>query len=110
MYSRFFNEECSGFERNGYCNLMFLKGQQELANLKLRTQRYLLLNEVYEMLGMKPTKAGAVVGWLYDEKNPTGDNYVDFGIQDIVDQQILLDFNVDGYILDGVVSRKLMEA
>lgn len=120
-YARFFKEGCSGFERNGHYNLMFLKGQQELANLKLRTQRYLLLNEVYEMLGMKPTKAGAVVGWLYDEKNPTGDNYVDFGIynlgkeelariQDSVDQQILLDFNVDGYILDGAVSRKLMEA
>ena len=119
-YARFFKEGCSGFERNGHYNLMFLKGQQELANLKLRTQRYLLLNEVYEMLGMKPTKAGAVVGWLYDEKNPTGDNYVDFGIynlgkeelariQDSVDQQILLDFNVDGYILDGAVSRKLME-
>ena len=120
-YARFFKEGCSGFERNGRYNLMFLKGQQELANLKLRTQRYLLLNEVYEMLGMKPTKAGAVVGWLYDEKNPTGDNYVDFGIynlgkeelariQNSVDQQILLDFNVDGYILDGAVSRKLMEA
>lgn len=120
-YARFFKEGCSGFERNGRYNLMFLKGQQELANLKLRTQRYLLLNEVYEMLGMKPTKAGAVVGWLYDEKNPTGDNYVDFGIynlgkeelariHDSVDQQILLDFNVDGYILDGAVSRKLMEA
>ena len=40
-YARFFKEGCSGFERNGHYNLMFLKGQQELANLKLRTQRYL---------------------------------------------------------------------
>ena len=61
------------------------------------------------MLGIPKTKAGHVVGWIYDEKNPVGDNYVDFGIYDLYNERsrafvngyertILLDFNVDGNI------------
>ena len=63
------------------------------------------------MLGIPATKAGQIVGWIYDEKHPVGDNFVDFGIYDYNDQRkrmfvnghersILLDFNVDGNILD----------
>ena len=65
------------------------------------------------MLGIPVTKAGQVVGWIYDEKNPVGDNYVDFGIfnihrepsRDFVngrEPSVLLDFNVDGNILDMI--------
>ena len=63
------------------------------------------------MLAIPRTKAGQVVGWIYDEKHPIGDSFVDFGIIDINDERkrafmngyernILLDFNVDGNILD----------
>ena len=63
------------------------------------------------MLGIDRTAAGQQVGWIYDEKNPIGDNYVDFGIYDGnrernrafvngYERTILLDFNVDGYILN----------
>ena len=63
------------------------------------------------MLAIPRTKAGQVVGWIYDKKHPIGDNFVDFGIIDINDERkrafmngyernILLDFNVDGNILD----------
>lgn len=89
-------------------NLFFLKKAESFANDKLRINGYLFLNEVYEMLGIPKTKAGQVVGWVYDEKNPVGDNYVDFGLykdnlsySDFVngyDPAILLDFNVDGNI------------
>ena len=62
------------------------------------------------MLGIDRTKAGNIVGWIYDEKHPVGDNFVDFGIyvldnekaRDFVngrERSILLDFNVDGDIL-----------
>ena len=71
----------------------------------------MFLNEAYDQLGIPRTKAGAVVGWVYNEKDPVGDNYIDFGIYDPKDEKardfvngyervILLDFNVDGYILD----------
>ena len=50
-------------------------------------------------------------GVVYDKKNPIGDNYVDFGIYNTskeanrnfvngYERTILLDFNVDGNILD----------
>ena len=43
----------------------------------LRARGHLFLNEVYEMLGMPHTPAGAVCGWIKD--SATGDGYVDFG-------------------------------
>lgn len=91
-------------------NLMFLKAQQNYANDKLKAKGYLYLNEVYEMLGLPISKEGQIVGWIYNEDNPIGDNYVDFGLykssdnySDFVygfDNGILLDFNVDGNIWD----------
>ena len=90
---------------------MFLKQQQNYANEMLKSKGHLFLNEVYDMLGIPRTKAGQVVGWVYDEKNPIGDNFVDFGLYDInreavrnfvngYERTILLDFNVDGNIWD----------
>lgn len=112
-YSRFFDEACCGFSRDPEHNLFFLKQQQNWANEKLKAQGYLFLNDVYKMLGIPATKAGQVVGWIYDEENPIGDNYVDFGIYDTFRERnrafvngyeavILLDFNVDGNILDMI--------
>ena len=110
-YARFFDEGCAGWTKDSEHNLYFLKCQQNYANELLKTRGYLFLNDVYEMLGIPKTKAGQIVGWVYDEKNPNGDNFVDFGIYDInkerarafvngYERTILLDFNVDGNILD----------
>lgn len=96
------------WETNNEYNLMFLKAQESYANDLLRAKKRLFLNDVYEMLGMPRTKAGQVVGWVYDPEHPVGDNYVDFGLyadnlsySDFAngfDTAILLDFNVDGNI------------
>lgn len=111
-YARFFDELCTGWKRDAEYNLMFLKHQQNYANEKLQKQGYLFLNDVYDMLGIPKTKAGQVVGWIYDEAHPDiYDNFVDFGIYDLYNEKardfvngreksILLDFNVDGNILD----------
>lgn len=110
-YARFFDDGCIGWDKDPEFNLMFLRRQQDMANEKLRSTGYLFLNEVYDMLGIPRTKAGQCVGWVYDEKNPVGDNYVDFGIYNThneanrnfvngYERTILLDFNVDGNILD----------
>ena len=107
-YARFFNSSCAAWTKDSECNLMFLRQQQMYATARLRAQGYLFLNDVYDMLGMTRSKRGAVVGWIYDEKNPVGDNCVDFGLfedynQDFVngiEDAALLDFNVDGCILD----------
>ena len=108
-YARFFCEGCAGWTKDPEMNLVFLKQQQNWANELLKTRGHLFLNEVYDMLGIERSKAGQVVGWVYDETNPNCDNYVDFGIYDIYNERkrafvngwersILLDFNVDGDI------------
>lgn len=110
-YARFFDESCIAFTKTPEDNLWFLKQRQGEANRRLQHDGYLFLNDVYEMLGLPKTKAGQVVGWVYNEKEPIGDNFVDFGIYDQsreavrdfvngYERAILLDFNVDGNIWD----------
>lgn len=112
-FARFFDDGCLGWDKDPELNLLTLRKQQEYATDLLRAQGYLFLNDVYEMLGIPKTAAGQVVGWIYNEKHPVGDNYVDFGIYDIekprnrdfvngYERTILLDFNVDGNILDKI--------
>lgn len=110
-YARFFDDGCAGWTKDPEYNLMFLKNQQRYANDLLKSRGHLFLNEVYDMLGIPRTKAGQVVGWIYDEEYPNGDNFVDFGIYDLYNEKardfvngyertILLDFNVDGDIMN----------
>jgi hypothetical protein len=92
---------------------MFLRAQQSYFNHKLQTEHTVILNDVYDALGIPKTKTGQVVGWVYDPKNPDHDNYIDFGIYDACNSKardfvngyekvIWIDPNVDGYILGKV--------
>ena len=106
-YAKYFDASSREWEKdNPEYNLMFLKAQQEIANQMLQSRGHLFLNEVYDLLDIPRTAAGAVVGWV----KGNGDNYVDFGIfnDDEATRRfingyedcVLLDFNVDGVILD----------
>lgn len=110
-YAKFYDDGCKGWTKDPELNMMFLRRQQDAANEMLKAKKVMFLNEVYDMLGIPRTKAGQVVGWIYDEKHPVGDNFIDFGIYDTnkeanrnfvngYERTILLDFNVDGNILD----------
>lgn len=110
-YTFCFDETCNGWERDAEANKFFLLRQQNYANERLKAKGYMCLNEVLDMLGIHHTRAGQVVGWIYDENNPVGDNYIDFGIFDIhceanrnfvngLEKSIWLSFNVDGNIVD----------
>ena len=109
-YARFFNSSCVEWCKDPEYNKMFLKTVEANANGRLKAQGYLFLNDVYEALGMAKSKAGQIVGWVYDPENPIGDNHVNFDIysdhnQDFVNgikPDALLDFNVDGCILDAL--------
>lgn len=109
-YARFFDNGNDGWEKDAEHNLWFLRQQQNWANDLLRCRGHVFLNEVYDMLGIPRTSAGNVVGWLADTKHG-GDGYIDFGIYDVhkeanrdfvngYERSILLDFNVDGPILN----------
>lgn len=112
-YARLFTEGCKGWKKDMDYNELFLKAQQQYANDLLISRGHLFLNEVYDMLGFEATKAGQIVGWTYNPKKPSGDNFVDFGIREVCDTHglefeenwepaFLLDFNVDGNILDRI--------
>lgn len=111
IYARFFDEYSPLWSREPMYNGVFLTSQQRYANDMLLARGHLFLNEVYDMLGLDRSKAGAVVGWVVGSDG--GDGYVDFGIyseknpraRDFVmgyEQSILLDFNVDGVIYDKI--------
>lgn len=110
-YSRFFDESCYEWDKNPEYNLTFLTQMENQMNNQLRAKGHLYLNEVYDALGMERSKAGQVVGWLYDPNNENLQNHVSFDIfngkreanRNFVngfENVILLDFNVDGNILD----------
>ena len=112
-YTFCFDETATGWVRDAETNKFFLLRQQDYANEKLRAKGHMFLNEVLDMLGMPRQRAGQVVGWVYDENNAVGDNYIDFGIFDIhneanrnfvngLEKSIWLNFNVDGDIIDNL--------
>lgn len=109
-FSRCFDESSPYWQRNAEFNKNFLLMREEEANKRLIAKGHLFLNDVYEMLGFPETKAGQIIGWIYDKENPIGDNEVSFGIFEMekpanrafingVEKSIWLDFNVDGDIL-----------
>lgn len=117
MYARIFDPVNNNWSPYPGRNASFLRAQQQWANDILSKQGYLMLNDVYKMLGLGYTSAGARTGWLKNNKRG-GDNYVDFGCwvddncQEIRESVITpngavwLDFNVDGAVddlLDEVV-------
>lgn len=110
IYSIVFDDGNLGWSKNAELNKVFLIQQQEAANYRLKTKGYLFLNEVYEMLGAPRTQYGQFAGWVYDDDPATGDNFVDFGIFDIYNENacdflnlrektIILDFNCIGNII-----------
>lgn len=110
-YAVFFDEYSPNWQKDPELNRLFIQCQQNYANNRLRAIGHLFLNEVYDMLGVDRTSAGAVVGWVIGHD---GDNYVDFGIFEPdnsrfvngMERSILLDFNVDGVIYDKIGLRR----
>lgn len=110
IYAKYFDEGSENWVAQPGYNWMFLRSTQNWANNLLQANGYVFLNEVYQMLGLKRTSEGAVVGWI---KGSNGDDYIDFGVFDGNSQNvrdfvngwnkaILLDFNVDGIIYDKI--------
>lgn len=110
---KYYDETCKGYTGDPNLDLMTLRAKQDALTNKLKVQGHLFLNEVYDELGVTRTPIGQRLGWLYDEKNPVGDNFVDFGIYDDnsvanrrfvngLDKYVLLNFNIDGDIVDKI--------
>jgi Family of unknown function (DUF6353) len=109
MYSRIFDETNPNWSKVPHQNQMFLTSQMTYANMRLRSKGKVYLNDVYDMLGLERSDEGQVVGWVDNSEN--GDSYIDFGVWNgsvydgmewVTGSQdgIMLDFNVDGLVLD----------
>lgn len=108
VYAKVFDSSSPQWRKDNQQNLFFLRSQQNYANVSLQAQGCVFLNEIYDMLGLPRTSAGAIVGWVKD--SPIGDGVISFGVFDsVVDnadffngysKEIVLDFNVDGVIYD----------
>jgi hypothetical protein len=107
-YARIFEESNTQWNPNAELNYMFVKGVESHMNQRLRVRGHVLLNDVYDALGMERTTAGAVVGWV--DNSRTGDGYIDFGLSDPRahdfvnghEENVWLDFNVDGVIYEVI--------
>lgn len=115
FYEEYVRDKKGGFVRNpDWCedneyNIAFLRQRERYANDILHSRGHVFLNEVRALINLPPTKAGQLVGWV-DDPNGDGDCFVDFGLTessqnymdflDGTDEAILLNFNVDGNILE----------
>lgn len=110
-YVKYFTRSNPYWENNPEYVEMFLRAQQNYANDKLKATGHLTLNDVYDMLGFHDSKAGMVVGWIYDPDHPNGDNYVEFDVKKVhlpdeqggYEEAYAIDFNVDGNIYNEMV-------
>ena len=110
-YTAFFGPMCFSFEKgNPSANLKFLQDQQSFLNRKLQSQGFLFLNDVLRTLDLPMTRAGQIVGWVYDPERPDIDCYIDFGLgrkdemvkrfRQGLEDGVWLEFNCDGPILE----------
>lgn len=112
--ARFFDKYNPNFNAaNKEMNLYFLKLQQTYLNDLLRVRGFVTLNEVYEKLGMEPSRDGLMLGWVTGRGR---ENFIDFGIwnannesaRDFVngrEDAILLQFNHHGILFDLMEGR-----
>lgn len=114
IYSAIFDAANSKYwSKDSWENKNFIKSVQKDANAKLIKNGYIFLNDVRKMLGLQPTIAGQVVGWIWDPEDADRASNIDFGLFNSTDEYtlrfldgyenvVMLDFNVDGVILDDL--------
>lgn len=108
QYAAFFDASSTAWENDTVYNLSFLKTKLLILNNQLRLEGHMFLNEVYRVLGLPETVAGQYVGWVTGSVDgdgvikfidvATGENIDD--LDDLDDPTVLIDFNVDGDIIN----------
>lgn len=121
-FSVIYDQNAKEWTRDTNMVLNLLAMKQKYLNRKLQYQGALFLHEVYEEIGIdihslgdQKSQASRVLGWLYDTSDENRDSYISFGLFDELgnrneyamkalrnnDQELFLEFNVDGDILTG---------
>jgi len=116
QFTRFFDEISGYWKKDADANKQFLLMTQAHANDILHSYRgkVVTLNDVLDMLDLPRMKIGQSVGWV---NHGLKSDYIDFGIFDVhspakrefvngTERSILLEFNVQGNILDDIENKK----
>ena len=112
-YARIFCEGNENWTGNPVFDKMFLEAQERYMNDRLVARGVVFLNDVYRTLGFDETPEGQMYGWVYKPGTDDANNVVDFGMRDFTKESsknfwlgqadgVVLDFNIDGYILDKI--------
>ena len=114
-YAVLFDSSAIEFYQDDATNMFMLKNREKEATVRLRANGMLTLNDVYEMIGVKPTDIGLTHGWIFEKDNPDGDNEVKFDMKHVYvkdpysdreERAILIDFNCDGFVYGRVAGSK----
>lgn len=103
QYTVIFDDGCPAWTEDPKYNLMYLKHIECHANDMLRCRGWLVLNDIYDMLGVPRTKEGMTEGYVY-----VPESIIDFGLNDPknydfiegIRNTAILTFNVDGDVRD----------
>lgn len=109
IFTKLYDETCNYWNDNMAYNLSRLRMEEEYVNHALKSRGYMSVNDVYERIGFDPIPEGQIYGWVYEQPG----DYISFGIdeinresvQDFADgivTSLVLDFNVQGNILDRI--------
>lgn len=109
-YSVFFDEASTQWKKDFNYNVAFLLRNQDEFNVKLRTEGFVFLNDIYKSLGLQPKKSVSTAGWIFNEGSYT---YIDAMItepsMDGKTNMFLLTFNCEDDIRKNV-SEEIFEA
>lgn len=85
-------------------NILFLRCVENYMNDLLQIRGHVFLNEVYDSLGMKHTRHGAMSGWLYDPANfkTCISVYISLKVLAEVDGDLVFEINVNDIIYDKI--------
>lgn len=99
--SAVFDKSCRYWTTDRELNLMFLRNQETYYNYRLMAYGRVTLGEIADILGIRIDDQLRDCGWTYVKENPSGDNYIDFGLYDAINMRykdlpdVILEFNVD---------------
>lgn len=126
-FSVIYDSSAKDWQRDTNLNLNLLALREKYLNQKLQYEGAVFLHEVYEEIGIdisslgeSKLQASRILGWIYDPADDTRDSYISFGLFDRMgnrteatmealrnnDQELFLEFNVDGDILTGINGSK----
>ena len=96
------------WENDEQLMLFNIKAKQNYLNDRLHVMHSVTLNEAYEELGFKRTKAGMVCGWTDEHISNDGDGFIQFDVTEVCvvnenggyERAYAIDFNVDGCIYE----------